>query len=193
MKGDYNLTTSHLLKFDSPIHNLQVFLRTISKKYPEIPDVIPDGVYGDATVKAVEAFQQKFMSDVNGVVGYDTWDEIVTVYKEIETENENKAVTIFPEQGITGDYGLMTSTVYIIQSMLLALSDVFSNIPKVNVTGYLDALTTEGIKAVQYASGLNPDGNITSTFWNYLSSIYEVFVSKDRVSNNALLNYVTQV
>ncbi len=188
-----NLTTSHLLKFDSPIHNLQVFLRTISRKYPEIPNVIPDGVYGDATVKAVEAFQQKFMSESDGIVGFDTWDKIVDVYKGIETENENKSVTIFPEQGVLSQDELMTSTVYIIQSMLLALSDVFSNIPRVNVTGYLDTSTVEGIKAIQYASGLNPDGNITNIFWNYLSSIYEVFISKDRVGNNTLLNYVTQV
>lgn len=187
------MTTSHLLRFDSPIHNLQVFLRTISRKYPEIPDVIPDGVYGDATIKAVEAFQQKFMSDADGIVGYDTWNEIVSIYKEIERENENKAVTILPEQGINNDNGPMTSTVYIIQSMLLALSDNFSNIPKVSVTGYIDSSTIEGIKAVQYVSGLNPDGNITNIFWNYLSSIYEVFVSKDRVGNNVSLNYVTQV
>ena len=193
MKGENKLTTSHLLKFDSPIHNLQVFLRTISRKYPDIPDVIPDGVYGDATVKSVEAFQQKFMSDDNGIVGFDTWDKIVSVYKKIEKENESKSVNVFPEQGINGDEGLMTSTVYIIQSMLLALSDIFANIPKVNVTGYIDASTTEGIKAVQYASGLNPDGNITNIFWNYLSSIYEVFVSRDRVGNNGLLNYITQV
>ena len=49
--------TQHLLKYDSPIYNLQVFLRTISQKYPLIPNVLPDGYYGDATVKAVIAFQ----------------------------------------------------------------------------------------------------------------------------------------
>ena len=77
------MTTSHLLRFDSPIHNLQVFLRTISRKYPDIPDVIPDGVYGDATVNAVEAFKEKFMLGGDGSVEFDTWDKIVEIYKDI--------------------------------------------------------------------------------------------------------------
>ena len=51
---------ANYLRFDSPIHNLQVFLRTISGKYSEIPTVIPDGVYGGTTAEAVKPFKKDF-------------------------------------------------------------------------------------------------------------------------------------
>ena len=100
---------------------------------------------------------------------------------------------IYPESGINSGDGVSSSTVRIVQSMLLSLSDIFSNVPPVSITGTMDGATTEAIKAIQYASGLNPDGNITSTFWNYLSSIYEVYISKDRVGNSIELSYITRV
>lgn len=175
--------TSHLLRFDSPIHNLQVFLRTISRKYPEIPNVLPDGVYGDATVKAVEAFQRKFLLTPNGTTDNSTWDHIVRVYKEIENESYNRSVKIFPEAGINPEDENYASTIMVMQSMMFALSEKFSNVPPVSINGVVDDATHRSIQAIQYACGLNPDGNITRTFWNYLASIYEAFVSTDRLGN----------
>ena len=174
---------TYQLKFDSPIHNLQVFLRTISGKYPEIPSVLPDGVYGEATEKSIDAFKRKFMLGVGGDTDQSTWDEIVRVYRDILSENTSKMVTVYPENGLNYAEDSFGATVMIIQSMLKALSEIFDNIPDVEVTGRVDRRTADSIKAVQYASGLNPDGNITPAFWNYLSAIYEVYVSVDRVGN----------
>jgi len=79
-----------------------------------------------------------------------------------------------------------TPTVYVMQTMMAALSERFSNIPMPSVNGTIDSPTIESIKAVQIASGLNPDGNVTKLFWNYLSVIYETFVSTDRVEASDL-------
>lgn len=177
------MTTQHLLRFDSPIHNLQVFLRAISRRYPEIPDVLPDGVYGEATVNAVKAFQNKFLLSPTGTTDYSTWDHIVRVYKELEKENTARNLRIYPEGGLNFEDDSYMATIMIMQSMMLALSQRFSNIPPVTVNGVVDEETHRSIQAIQYASGLNPDGNITRTFWNYLSAIYEAYVSVDRVQN----------
>lgn len=172
------------LKFDSPIHNLQVFLRTISNRYNEIPSVIPDGVYGDTTKAAVSAFQEKFLLNSNGVTDNSTWDSIVNVYKEIESNlSYPDSVRIYPEGGLNSDNSAYTPTIFIIQSMILALSNKFSNIPAVAVNGVIDSTTTEAVKAIQIASGLNPDGNITKMFWDYLSVIYETYISINRAEN----------
>ncbi len=176
---------TYQLRFDSPIHNLQVFLRTISGKYPEIPSVIPDGVYGEATEVSVDAFKRKFMLGEGGDTDQSTWDEIVRVYKDILREDTAKIVTVYPEGGVNYAKSSFGATVMIMQSMLKALSERFSNIPDVSVTGVVDAKTTDAIKALQLASGLNPDGNITPLVWNYLSAIYEAYVSVDRVENLA--------
>lgn len=178
---------SRYLRFDSPIHNLQVFLRTISNKYSEIPSVIPDGVYGDSTKAAVSAFQEKFLLNSTGVTDNSTWDSIINVYKEIEEElSFPVSARVFPEIGLREDNNSYIPTIYVIQTMLLALSEKFSNIPAPSVNGILDSATTEAVKALQISSGLNPDGNITKIFWNYLSVIYETFVSNDRADTSGL-------
>ncbi len=174
------------LRFDSPIHNLQVFLRAISDKYDDIPSVIPDGVYGEDTKNAVSAFQKKFMLNETGTTDNSTWDAIVEVYREIERElRDPLCVRIYPEHGLKADTPSYTPTVYIIQNMMFALSEVFDNIPAPSVNGILDNRTSETIKAIQIASGLNPDGNINKVFWDYLAVIYETYISTDRASVNS--------
>lgn len=174
------------LRFNSPIHNLQVFLRAISKKYDDIPSVIPDGVYGQDTINAVTAFQKKFSLNQTGTTDNSTWDAIVELYKEIEKElRDPLCVRIYPEHGLKADTSSYTPTVYIIQNMMFALSEIFENIPAPSVNGVLDDKTTDTIKAIQLASGLNPDGNVNKVFWDYLVVIYETYVSNDRVAVNS--------
>lgn len=170
------------LKFNSPIHNLQVFLRSISNEYNSIPSVIPDGVYGNSTKEAVAAFQKEFSLNQTGETDNSTWDRIVNVYMDIDREKSNsRRVRIYPEHGLRPENNSYTPTVYIIQTMILALSERFDNIPEPSVNGVIDTPTANSIKSIQIASGLNPDGNITKLFWDYLSAIYETFVSTDRV------------
>lgn len=172
------------LRFDSPIHNLQVFLRAISNKYTDIPRVLPDGVYGETTRAAVSAFQKKFLLNSTGVTDNSTWDSIVDVYRQIENESASpRWIRIYPENGLNSDNNSYIPTIYIIQAMITALSERFSNIPKPTLSGVLDLPTINSIKAIQISSGLNPDGNVTKIFWDYLSVIYEVFISTDRVEN----------
>ncbi len=170
------------LKFNSPIHNLQVFLRSISNRYSSIPTVIPDGVYGNSTKEAVAAFQREFNLYETGETDNSTWDSIVDVYMDIEKEKSDpRWVRIYPEHGLREENNSYTPTVYLIQTMMMAISDRFDNIPTPSVNGIMDAPTVESVKAIQIASGLNPDGNINRIFWDYLSVIYETFVSSDRV------------
>ena len=173
----------HLLKMNSPIHNLQVFLRTISREYPEIHDVIPDGVYGKATENAVAVFQRKFRLNDSGVTDYGTWDHIVTVYREIEAKSNAKPVKIYPEEDLNENNSSYKPAILVMQAMIYSLSEIFSNIPAVTISGIYDSETVEAVKSLQIISGLNPDGVINRTFWNYLASIYEAYVSTDRAEN----------
>lgn len=65
------------------VRNLQLYLLAISKKYPEIPEIVVKGYYGELTEKAVKAFQEKFGLKADGIVGPATWNKIISVYQEI--------------------------------------------------------------------------------------------------------------
>lgn len=62
------------------VRQMQEQLARISKSYPAIPRVSPDGIYGPSTREAVEVFQSVFDLPVTGVVDYNTWYEISNIY-----------------------------------------------------------------------------------------------------------------
>lgn len=73
----YNLTVGST---GDKVRQMQQQLARISKSYPAIPTIQPDGVYGPSTREAVEVFQSVFGLPVTGVVDYNTWYEISAIY-----------------------------------------------------------------------------------------------------------------
>lgn len=62
------------------VMQMQEQLARISRSYPAIPTITPDGIYGSATRAAVEKFQSIFGLPVTGVVDYRTWYKISEIY-----------------------------------------------------------------------------------------------------------------
>ncbi len=62
------------------VRTIQTQLNRISDAYPAIPKVAVDGVYGQNTANAVEAFQRIFSLPVTGVVNRATWYKISFIY-----------------------------------------------------------------------------------------------------------------
>ena len=62
------------------VRQIQEELARISRSYPAIPTVTPDGIYGPATREAVEIFQRVFGLPVTGVIDYRTWYKISEIY-----------------------------------------------------------------------------------------------------------------
>lgn len=62
------------------VYQIQRQLARISRSYPAIPTIVPDGTYGPKTKEAVEVFQSVFGLPVTGVVDYNTWYEISNIY-----------------------------------------------------------------------------------------------------------------
>ncbi|MFR8428272.1 MAG: peptidoglycan-binding domain-containing protein [Roseburia inulinivorans] len=52
------------------VRQIQEELARISRSYPAIPTVTPDGIYGPATREAVEVFQRVFGLPVTGVIDF---------------------------------------------------------------------------------------------------------------------------
>jgi len=62
------------------VRQIQEQLLRIAQVYSSIPKITPDGVYGPATRRAVEAFQRTFGLPVTGVIDYTTWYKISELY-----------------------------------------------------------------------------------------------------------------
>ncbi|MDD6156363.1 MAG: peptidoglycan-binding protein [Lachnospiraceae bacterium] len=73
----YNLT---LGATGAKVRQMQEQLARISKSYPAIPTVTPDGIYGPKTQEAVKKFQQVFGLPQTGIIDYNTWYKISAIY-----------------------------------------------------------------------------------------------------------------
>ena len=73
----YNLT---LGATGAKVRQVQDQLARISKSYPAIPTVTPDGIYGLKTQEAVKKFQQVFGLPQTGIIDYNTWYKISAIY-----------------------------------------------------------------------------------------------------------------
>lgn len=62
------------------VRQMQEQLAVISASYPAIPTITADGVYGERTKAAVEAFQRIFDLPVTGIVDFPTWYKISQIY-----------------------------------------------------------------------------------------------------------------
>lgn len=83
---------------------IQEYLSFIADTFPSIPKVPATGLFGSQTRDAVRAFQQEFGLPVNGVVDFDTWNRIASLYSDLSTgqakqPGQNPGVTLSENSG----------------------------------------------------------------------------------------------
>ena len=65
-----------------PVSSLQYMLNQLSQTYRFLPQLVPDGVYGERTLEAVMRFQREAGLPVTGTVDQATWDAIRSSWLE---------------------------------------------------------------------------------------------------------------
>ena len=174
---------------EDEIRQIQTMLREISFFDEDIERVIPDGIYGDDTGNSVKSLQRKYDLYETGEVDNDTWDKIVEVYEKNFYEGKrNVRVSIIDESKIPILPGDSHSGLYVIQAMILALSDKFDNIDTVSVTGVFDPQTQRAVENIQVISGITPNGQIDRVFLNTLAELYHAYVTINNVENSGQIN-----
>lgn len=167
--------------YRQPVRSLQNFLRTISQFYRRVPPVIPDGIFGEQTRAAVLGFQATFSLPQTGEVDNDVWDHIISVYDSIVTVTaEPRHAKIFPTAETVICPNGRNSCLYSVQGMLLEITQRFTNLGSIQITGVHNADSVNVVKNIQAASGLEVTGNLDQFTWNSIARIYEVFIADDR-------------
>jgi len=164
------------------IQNLQMMLRNIANEYDEVTTVVPDGIFGAQTLESVQSFQQKFGIVPTGVVDFDTWNKIVEISDGVTVINSPGRLFLgFNENNDDIIPGQTALELYVIQAMMKAIAFEMSDMADVNVTGTHDMQSVAAVKKLQNSMGIDDDGIITLEFYNNLTHLYEVYVTRIRI------------
>lgn len=153
-----------------PVRSLQTMLRVISEDDPNLPVVIPDGIYGPSTMVAVTAFQRKNGIPVTGIVDEYTWDRIVEAYEPaLIRVGKAEPIEILLEPGEIIRLGEKSPYIYLLQGILAQLSNDHGVIQYPGFSGVLDQETSASLKQFQILSDLPATGTLDRETWRYLS------------------------
>ena len=153
-----------------PIRSLQTMLRVISQDDPSLPTVVPDGIYGQTTMGAVTEFQRKEGLPLTGITDQVTWDRIVVRYEDALIRIDRaEPIEIIMDPGQEYVFGDEGPYIYLMQTLLIWLSQDHQDIPMPNHTGVFDEDTQAALAAFQVLAGLEQTGKLDKITWKHLS------------------------
>lgn len=156
-----------------PIRSLQTMLRVIAENDPSMESIVPDGIYGPETLRIISRFQRDHGLPVTGITDQDTWEAVVAVYEPAlveQDEAQHLQIILNPAQVIRK--GERHPHLYLVQSMLKVLSQVYGSISDPEVTGILDDATEDALFLFQQLSGLPATGHLDKHTWKHLALQY---------------------
>ena len=146
---------------------LHYVLLTIAYFDPDLPSLRLNSVFNDNTKAMVINFQKKYGLPATGVVDADTWNELVTVYRDtihnIPEEYAQYEDEFF--QGRLLALGMSGDDVRIIQKFLLKICQQTGNIPGVRVSGIFDDLMEKSVMKIQSIFNQDTTGVIDPITW----------------------------
>ena len=170
---------------EQPIRSLQTMLRVIAEDDTRLPALVPDGVYGPTTMQAVSAFQRQYGLPVTGITDQATWEQIVAIYEPALIRiTPAEPIEILIEPGEVFRLGDSNAYIYLLQSILIQLSNDNPTISPPEHNGVLDDLTSQALAAFQLLAGLPPTGELDKVTWKYLSKQFTLSAHKQ--SNNRI-------
>ena len=165
-----------------PVRSLQNMLRVIAQEDDRQPSLIPDGIYGNQTIRAVTAFQRNNGLPATGVTDQKTWEAIVSVYEPATVRiGPAQPLEIILEPGQVLRRGDRVPNIYVLQAVLQVLSDAYSSITPPAHTGVLDDATVISLQTFQELTGLPQTGEADKVTWKQLALHYPLAANNRRL------------
>lgn len=160
--------------YGQKVRSLQYYLNVIAYFNPEIPSVTADGVFGNATLDQVRAFERFYGINPDGVVDFKTWEFINEIYdnilKGLPEGYEGNTAALYPGYNLTP--GMRNDDVKEFQTYLRVIGQNISQIPVVEATGYFGPETERAVLVFQRLYGLEPTGFVGSPTWDAAAKEY---------------------
>lgn len=164
-----------------PIRSVQTMLRKISTYYDSMPSVIPDGIYGPETAKAVRWFQEFSGLPQSGAVDKKTWDSLMIEFNRLSDIAEPPlCIQILPFDFVTILPDEERQELHIIQALLKTISNESESVLDLDITGIHDEKSVNSVKSLQKVLGNEENGIIDKLFWNQLAKLFETRISRYR-------------
>lgn len=164
---------------EQPIRSLQTMLRVIAEDDNRMPTLVPDGIYGPSTMNAVTSFQRLYNLPVTGVTDQATWENIVDAYEPaLVRVSKAEPIEIIIEPGGAYRIGDSNAYIYLLQSLLIQLSNDNPSIKKPDHNGVFDTPTSEALAAFQFLAGLPATGELDKITWKYLVKQFGLSASR---------------
>lgn len=163
-----------------PIRSLQTMLRVLAENDWRYVSLIPDGIYGPDTARAVTIFQRRNGIPPTGVTDQATWDAIVAAYGPALVERSApQPMVLALEPGEVIHRGQRSAAVPVVQGVLLVLSQVWG-IPAPGQGFALDEATAQAVAAFQTLAALPPTGELNRMTWKHLALHYPLAMGVGR-------------
>ena len=169
-----------------PVRSLQTMLQVLSTIFSDLPNVNPDGIYGQSTKNAVSAFQRRVGLPATGLADNTTWNHLADNYLRHAPKvlpPEPLRIVWQPMQTIAP--GEKNLHLYLIQAMMAALGTLYAGANPPAVTGVYDAATERAVLRLQARFGLPQTGIIDQRFWGYLTRLYTISAGNGAVRADA--------
>lgn len=156
-----------------PIRSLQTMLQVLAEHNDRYETVIPDGIYGPSTMRAVTVFQRHHGLPVTGVADFTTWQAIYAAFEPAlcaQREAQQLGIVLNPNQVIRK--GERSPYIHLTQAMLQTLCDIYHSVPQPSHTGLLDDITADSLSSFQRLCGLPMTGNLDKHTWKHLALQY---------------------
>lgn len=155
---------------EQPVRSLQTMLRVIAEDDSSLPIVVPDGIYGPATMIAVTAFQRREGIPITGIVDEITWARIAQAYEPaLIRVGKAEPIEILLEPGQVILFGERSPYIFLTQGMLAQLSRDHGDILFPGLSGVLDEVTSDSLKGFQSLAGLPQTGTLDRITWQQLA------------------------
>ena len=167
-----------------PIRSLQTMLRVIAEDDDRHTPIVPDGIYGPETMAAVSNFQRIHGLPITGVADQTTWETVVSIYEPaLIRQDAAHPLQILLNAGQVIRKGERNPNLYLVQSILIVLSEQYSSITPPNVNGILDDSTQNALAIFQELSHLPVTGNLDKATWKHLALQYPLAANRGLQEN----------
>lgn len=170
---------------------IQYYLNFISTFNDFIPRVEIDGIYGEQTANSVRAFQQAYGLPITGNVDEATWNSMYERYFTILNglPADYLGPTIQPYPGDLLYRGSTGEAVTVLQTYLSTIADIFTEIPKIEITGYFGNDTQAAVIAYENLFGFEPRGVVGPNVWDSIAALYSDIVNGSLKSREQFPGY----